>query len=166
VTDPAEIDVVSSAHDDGGLSSMTCLSLKVIRFCAEEVERQRDKPITVLHMCEAWSKAMNAFQEWKSVCGESTALKAVAPRLIEEWGEWINPTKNHQGYVGVGVRHRMHGLCLDIHEDRLLPAEAYRRFAEIAPFRDGNGPVGALLYNWLLGTLDDPRTPLDAIAVA
>lgn len=37
--------------------------------------------------------------------------------------------------------------------------EFYQRFEEIHPFEDGNGRVGALLYNVFSGWLDDPVHP-------
>jgi fido (protein-threonine AMPylation protein) len=35
----------------------------------------------------------------------------------------------------------------------------YYEYENIHPFRDGNGRTGKILYNYLLGTLDNPKMP-------
>ncbi len=81
---------------------MIDLNMKIVRFCAEEVERQGRGAIQVWDMVVAW-------------------MYAAA----------------HDG----------------------TPAEAYREFQEIHPFRDGNGRVGKIVFNLLNGTLHDPQMP-------
>jgi hypothetical protein len=41
-------------------------------------------------------------------------------------------------------------------EEELTADDFYLAFERIHPFRDGNGRVGKILHNWLLGTLHDP----------
>lgn len=41
----------------------------------------------------------------------------------------------------------------------LSPGEAYLELMYIHPFKDGNGRVGALVYNWLRGSLSSPINP-------
>ncbi|KKL93403.1 hypothetical protein LCGC14_1874990, partial [marine sediment metagenome] len=47
------------------------------------------------------------------------------------------------------------------HGQHLSPIQFYTEFELIHPFNDGNGRVGAILYNWLNGTLEDPEAPAD-----
>lgn len=46
----------------------------------------------------------------------------------------------------------------------LSPLRFYFEFEAIHPLADGNGRVGAILYNWMRGTLAEPETPEDVFA--
>ena len=138
------------------------MTLKVVRFCAEEVERQGDGPIEVWWMVEAWEDA----QRLHPVRGP--ILNAM---MIQRWGHLIERERNRdgcwrQGFVRVGDRRppapqelpTLMGRWLDNLRD-MTPEEAYREFEMIHPFIDGNGRTGKVIYNWLRGTLDDPQMP-------
>lgn len=45
----------------------------------------------------------------------------------------------------------------------ITPLEFYVEFEKIHPFEDGNGRVGALLYNIFNGTIFDPVLPPEAL---
>ena len=136
------------------------LSLKIIRYCAEEVDRQRDEPAAVWWLCHAWAEAMRLRAR------ESTLTSAT----VESLGRLVSPGVNSTGFRQGGVR----GLvcpppsairpAIDalLSADSLAtqpPAEAYREFELIHPFNDGNGRIGKIVYNWLKNTLAEPVMP-------
>lgn len=55
----------------------------------------------------------------------------------------------------------INGLTIPIAADAAL--YIYHRFEDIHPLRDGNGRIGAVLYNALCGTLSDPTFPAESI---
>lgn len=142
------------------VASLRALPLSIIRYCAEEVERQQDSPMAVGWMCEAWAFAYD----------QHAAELPLTTALIECVGMLVHPEENPYGFRRVAVRVGDH-LCPDWQEipprmakwvaalNAVTPEEAYREFQEIHPFRDGNGRTGKILYNWLAGTLDAPKMP-------
>lgn len=136
------------------------LSLEIVKYCAEEVERQQDCPTAVWWLCKAWSEAL-AEQEQRLPLSSSR---------IANWGKMVSPEENPHGFrrldVRVGVSLRPHWREVpermaqwEKQLDAMTPEEAYREFEEIHPFRDGNGRTGKIIYNWLKGTLEHPVMP-------
>lgn len=50
-------------------------------------------------------------------------------------------------------------MNLVAHVPELSAYEFYQEFEEIHPFEDGNGRVGAILFNLCAGTMDHPEVP-------
>ena len=114
-------------------------------------------------MQEAWKTAQDVLMDWPD-----SSFIALLGKLIEH-------DKNRNGFrttVNVRVENRFAPHCGDVRYlmellCRWEPTigqeclEWYRCFEIIHPFEDGNGRVGKILYNWWLGTLDDPEFPPD-----
>ncbi len=154
------------------------VSLEILKFCAEEVDRQHDHAQAVYWMVNAWQRAQSDWQA-AGVADMNTWRRCVHMNWIEQWGILVQPEHNshrdgrgpggyRDGVVFVGGRRcpesfvlprLMANLCEAINEGRLDADRAYYEFEMIHPFYDGNGRTGKILFNFINGTLDHPTMP-------
>lgn len=142
------------------------MNLKIVEFCAREVEYQHRGPTQVWWMLEAWKY----FREWE---WDRQFLLLTIQRL----GHYVERDKNppvpkavppQWRSVGVRVGTSIKPPPCDMlrlmqswseNVDKMGPEEAYHQFEEIHPFVDGNGRVGKIIYNWKAKTLENPTFP-------
>lgn len=155
------------------------MDLEIIRYCAEECERQGSGELSVYNMCNAWDYAQ-AVKKSKALPNLQVDLN-----LIEHLGVLVEPKKNKNGfrtipiYVGNGfelietapwerVPDLLTLLLLSYYGNDLVPFhpesktvedEFYYEYENIHPFVDGNGRTGKIIYNYLKRTLDKPIMP-------
>lgn len=139
------------------------INLEIIKFCAEEVDRQGRGAIQVWNMVEAWDYVMT--------CGAySTRDPERTIDMIQHCGYLIEPTKNDGGWRKCGVRVGdyvapiakavpvlMRDYVANLKD--MSPAEAYLALMKIHPCIDGNGRLGKIVFNWLNKTLARPIMP-------
>lgn len=131
-----------------------------ILFCASECEKQKSGEMSVYNMA----------------CGLQLAKLQNLPTLdfIISLGKTIEPTKNFNGLRKIPIT--INGIVSGVSPQNILSSlqnlvsalltfgsisakEAYQEFEKIHPFIDGNGRVGAILFNFLNGTINNPQNP-------
>lgn len=133
------------------------LSIEQIKFCAKECELQQSGEMSVYHMCLALDWAQTRV---------NLGQPEIYPEIIATLGKIVEPAMNPYGFretpVQIGstiigwenIPHQINMLVGAM--DTLSPEEIYQEFETIHPFRDGNGRVGQILFNWIRGSLDHP----------
>ncbi len=139
-----------------------------IEFCANECHKQQSGELSVFWMCRAYETAR--------IFGNDGAWHPPFHRFAIMVGERVEPLKNVHGYrrsaVMIGhqligwenITRQMEKLSDAVEQRTLDPLEAYEEFERIHPFIDGNGRTGAILFNYMLGTLERPQVPPDLFA--
>jgi hypothetical protein len=138
---------------------------KITEFCIAECGRQNDLTTeAVAGMVEAWYCASGS-HFW------------ICPDNILVLGETVKPQNKNFRKTPVtfqngqkGIHHNdiercLDNLCKAIHRDyedeNISADEFYKEFESIHPFEDGNGRVGAILWNVLKGNIYNPVCPPD-----
>lgn len=139
--------------------------MNVIQFIKESCDRQNAKtPEDYIGMTLAY---LEVVQYWSNPNEDAISISHVRSLFAHVNNEpdirvRHQPATFADGTHAVAPFHivRQLKMLLDIIPDDVVTAEeVYQRFEEIHPCHDGNGRVGAILYNWLNDTLHDPIHP-------
>lgn len=142
----------------------TKVNLNIVNFCARECKLQMSGELSVAWMVDAWLYAIE--RSLSNDDGWTYTLPTVDD--VINLGRLCEPDENRNGFRTCWVQVRastidwqnihsqidsliLHGLTT------LTPAEFFKEYEEIHPFRDGNGRSGQILFNWLNTTLNSPE---------
>lgn len=135
---------------------------EIVYWCAKECERQHTGPMSVADMFSAWQLArLLAKSDAKPDLETILALGAVVEPLTNADGFRKTPVVFANGNWGASwdtIHSALNRLIENVNPCE-SPVEYYKAFQKIHPFQDGNGRVGAILFNW--SDLENPISPPD-----
>lgn len=146
------------------------ITKQLVEFCANEVHRQNRGPLQVYWMLEACLYAQIEFTgvEKDENCTRTLHVIRHIGHLVEKHDN--NPDAFRKSDVYFNHSSDVPPRCQEVPSlmarwvlnlGNMTPEEAYKEFEEIHPFVDGNGRVGAIIYNCLKESWDKPLTPPD-----
>lgn len=139
-------------------------SLSIVKFCAEECTRQQSGEMSVFRMVDAYTQAMNEYNSF--VANGFTPSWSV--EAVMSWAFTIDERNSTCRQVPVTIDARAIPVVaferilreMQYQQHEMTANEVYQEFEALHPFIDGNGRVGAILFNWMNGTLNNsPITP-------
>jgi len=139
--------------------------LAIVRFCAEECERQNSGPTSVSWMVNAYNYAAETLAALRAGGGKIDlshvlVLVTMIEPEVNARGFRITPVRFSDGTVLTNHQQIPSQLeALLAVQDCATPAEFYQAYEEIHPCADGNGRAGAILFNLLADSLDNPSVP-------
>jgi hypothetical protein len=137
--------------------------LAIVQFCAEECKRQKSGELSVARMVKAYDWACERFAVDNTVTAEDVLTLAVMIEPENEFGYRRVPVTAGQDVIGHENIERQIANLLEA-QDRLTPTELYTELEKIHPLIDGNGRLGAILFNVKSGTLYVPVAAPDVFA--
>jgi hypothetical protein len=135
------------------------ITMEILRFVAIECKLQMSGELSVYNMMRAYEYAVDDMPG--RITQDDVLLLGYR---VEPHDNALNHFRKVDVRVGWDVKAaweevpRLMTQLLEAQAD-LTPAEFFKEYEEIHPFRDGNGRTGAILFNKLNGSLDSPVWP-------